>query len=58
MGKVTFRGFRKPDDPVLKQRSIVLGGGSRRTSKKRSKQASSEKGLSQKGEVPGPKKEQ
>ena len=57
MGKATYEGLRKPDDPIHKEQSIVIGGGSRRTSK-RSKQASSEKGLSQKGEGPGPKKEQ
>ena len=58
MGKGTYRGFRKPDDPILGETVIVIGGGSRRTSKKQSKQASSEKGLSQKGEEPGPKREQ
>ena len=57
MGKLTFRGFRKEGDPVLGQTVIVLGGLSD-TSKKRSKQASSGKGLSKKGEEPGPKKEQ
>ncbi len=57
MGKVTLEGLRKAGDPMLGQTVIVLGG-SRRTSKKRSKQASSEKGLSQKAEEPGPKKEQ
>ncbi len=58
MGKVTFRGFRKPGDPMLGRTVIVIGGGWRRTSKKRSKQARSKEGLSQKGEGPGPKKEQ
>ena len=58
MGKLTYRGFRKPDDPIHKRRSIVLGQPSSRTSKKRSKQAGDEKGLSKKGEEPGPKKEQ
>ena len=58
MGKATYEGLRKPDDPIHKEQSIVLGGGSRRTSKKRSNQVSSEKSPSQKGEGPGPKKEQ
>ncbi len=58
MGKATYEGLRKPDDPIYGQTVIVIGGGWRRTWKKRSKEASSEKGLSQKGEGPGPKKEQ
>ena len=31
MGKVTYEGLRKPDDPVLRQSSIVLGGLSTRS---------------------------
>ncbi len=47
MGKATYEGLSKPDDPIHKEWSIVIGG-SRRTSKKGSK-ASSEKS-SQKAE--------
>ncbi len=53
--RVSFGGSRKPSDPVLK---LVIGGGSRRTSKKRSKQAGSERSPSQKAEEAGLKKEQ
>ncbi len=54
LDRVSFGGSRQPSDTVLK---LVLGGLSG-TSKKRSKQAGDEKGLSKKGEEPGPKKEQ
>ena len=53
MGKVTYEGLRKPDDPIHKEQSIVIGG-LRGTSKKRSK-AGNEK---QKAEEPGAKKEE
>ena len=26
MGKVTYEGLRKPDDPIYRQQSIVIGG--------------------------------
>ena len=26
MGKATYRGLRKPDDPMLRQTTIVIGG--------------------------------
>ncbi len=53
MGKLTFRGFRKPDDPVLKQRLIVLGRPWRTTAKdlaRKKAKASDEKSPPQKAE--------
>ncbi len=43
VARVTWKGLRKPDDPIYKQTSIVVGGGARPSSAKPSRESKSAK---------------
>ena len=43
MAKSTYRGLRKPDDPIYKQVSIVVGGPVRKSSAKQLRERKSAK---------------
>ena len=43
MGKLIYRGLSKPGDPIFKETSLVVGGGSRPSSAKPSRESKSAK---------------